>query len=362
MGIPFWKSALFFIAVTVFSGYLFPSQRELGMYYSASKNFNNARFYLEKQYHKDPGDENNARRYLRALIYNGEYALFERVTKKLLPENPNAFWLNEIMADYFEDKMDFREAGGYWFKLLAKDPEQGEVRDKIVSYCLRDKNTDLLIRVYEMEKARLPFNAEIYGELARLYCLKRMPGKAEKIYLEWLRQTPGDAGVSAKLAEVYECEGKADEALALYREIADRNPKNKEYALRVIEKLIFYKRGEELLDTLDQYTKRFPDSEEFPKMLADFYLRLGKREESVRMLKAFYETHPEYHKALASLGEIYFSMGNFTEARDTLRKYHEKTDGDYHSHHVLGDVLAALGDENGSRREYRQALDFIRER
>lgn len=362
MGIPFWKSVLFFLSIAVFSGYLFPSQRELGMYFSMSNNFNKARFYLEKQFHKDPSDENNSKRYLLALIYNGEYALFDRVSKKLLAQMPDSLWLNEVMANHFEDKMWFREASGHWFKMLEADPKQVDVWDKIVSYCIQSKNTDLLIRVYELAKARTRFKEDIYEELGRLYCLKKMAAEAERTYKEWLEHVPNSIRAKVKLAEIFEYEGKADDALRIYRDISDKNPKRKEYAMRVIERLIYYKRGEELMSTLESYSKRFPDEEDFPKMLSDLYLRMGKREESVEMLKAFYEKHPKYCKALASIGEIYYSMGDLERAKEYLRKYHEKIEGDYHSHHVLGDVLSALGDENGSQREYRQALELIRER
>jgi len=360
MGIALWKSLFFFVSVGIFSVYLFPTQRQLGLLFSRAHDFNQARFYLEKQFHRDPGDEKNTQRYLEALVYEGQNTLFERATKSLEKSYGNRLWFNKIQADFYEARMQFKEASGYWLEMIRLAPNSESVREKLISYYFYSKNSDALLSLYEFMKEHSRFNPDLYEEMTRLCFLKKLPGEAERICREWLAQAPHEAKIKLKLAEIDEYEGKINEALAIYREVADEYPQNRGYAMRTVERLFFYKRGEELLQVLEIYSKRFPDEEEFFRLLSELYMRSGRKADALQLLMTLHERNPSMHKLLETIAEIHYASGNFPEAEDYLVKYHEQTGGTYHSHHVLGDVLAALGDSKGSEKEYREALDLLR--
>ncbi|HNV86966.1 MAG TPA: tetratricopeptide repeat protein [Candidatus Omnitrophota bacterium] len=360
MGIAFWKSLLFFLGVGIFSVYLFPTQRQLGLLLSKARDFDQARFYLEKQFHRDPGDVRNTQRYLKALMYDEQDVLFERAARMLEKSYGDQLWFNEIQADFYESKMQFEKASGYWLKMIRLDPRLETVREKLISHYFYSRDSDGLLNLYEFEKGHAAFNPRLYEELVRLCLLKKLPEKAALICREWLEHSPRDAKIQLRLAEIREYEGKTDEALAIYRQVADEYPQNRAYAAQVVDRLFFYKRGAELLRVLEIYSKRFPNEEEFFKLLSDLYVRSGKKEDAIRLLRALYERNPSKYKLMELIAEIYFGEGDFSEARSYLEQYHEKTGGTYHSHHVLGDVMAALGDSKGSEKEYRRALELLR--
>ena len=77
MGIPLWKSALFFVILISFSIFLFPTKRERGFLYWKAGLFDKAESYLASQHETNPEDLANAIRYLESLAYYGRYDLWQ---------------------------------------------------------------------------------------------------------------------------------------------------------------------------------------------------------------------------------------------------------------------------------------------
>ena len=95
------------------------------------------------------------------------------------------------------------------------------------------------------------------------------------------------------------------------------------------------------------------------ELRAELYLLLGMKSKALDTLEMIYKRFPLDPDRMVTMGEMYYEQKNYKKATEILRSYHEKTDGDHHSHHLYGDVLAALGDREGSRREYKKALDIL---
>lgn len=364
MGVPLWRSILFFVLIAAFGIMLFPSQRETGKLYAQAGFFDKARFYLEKQFHQDPTDIANAKRYLESLLYHRENAVFTRTIKKLLKLNPDSITLLEIAANFYADNMDYEQASIYWMKIVREappSPKVDDVKEKLIAYCMLEKKYDTLISIYNLEIDKERGNLDTYYELARLYALERKLPETISTYNALLVKYPDESPVKERLAELYEFSDEIDKAITLYREVAKSEPGNKNYALRLIEVLLKYKKNEEALNALEIFSKRFPGEKQFVELLAEIYIRSGRREEAITLMENLYLKDPENYVLLRTLGQLYYDANQHTKAFETLRRYNEKTGGDATSHHLLGDLFADMGDTSGSRREYEKALELIQQ-
>ncbi|MDD5218784.1 MAG: tetratricopeptide repeat protein [Candidatus Omnitrophica bacterium] len=361
MGIPLWKSLAFFLTIVVFSVKLFPSERQIGLYYAKAQYLERARFYLARQFYQDPGDIQNTLRYLKSLAYNDEDELFEHIGIKAVRLNPYCIELYYVMARFYEDHMRDDKASGYWEEIVRLSPKDTDTRTKLLSYYILAKETEKLMRYDAAEIARGNAPVDTYHQLGRLYCLKNMPREAEKIYLALLQKYPQDALAKIRLSELYEFTGDFDTAIRYFRMMVQENPQNKDYALRYAGLLMNHGAPEEAMSFIEKSVEQFPDDQNLLILLSDLFVSQKQTDKAIALLEAMYARNPNQSGILKSLGALYFDAKNYEKAKEMLERYHRKEDGDYHTHHILGDVLAALGEKNGSRREYEKALKLIRE-
>jgi len=360
VGIPWWKSALFFVSIAVFGIALFPSQRETGKLFSETGSLDKARFYLEKQFHRDPADLANTVRYLDSLRYHNEDIVFERSVKRLERLFAGNLEFLDVVARFYEDNYDYGKACKYWFEMLKIDPNLKDIREKLISTALLSKDFAHLIGLYNFEISRGYAGPEDYYALARLYSLERNSARARDIYERLLGKYPEESNAKVLLADIYEVSGEPDKAIALYGKLINGSPDNINYALKYIDLLIKAKKDNEAMEALEIFSRRFSSDSRFVRLLSDMYVKLGKRKEAIGLLEELYRRDPENYIVLKSLGDLYMDTRDYEKALEVLNAYNEKTGGDYHSHHVLGDVLSAMGDKTGGEREYREALGLIR--
>jgi len=359
MNIPLWRSILFFIAVGLFGVALFPSEREMGYLYSRSGELDKARLHLERQFHEDPGDLENATRYLRSLDTPTDVRLFEKVGARLTKLYPDRIDFYAVMAKHYEDLMRFDKASEHWLMMLGVDPRLGEVRDKVLSYYAVHKMNGEAIRFFEREVARGAAPDDYY-RLGRLYALEGRVSDAAALYRSMLGKFPAEERAKVLLAQAYESLKEADKAVALYRDVYEAHRGDADSALAFVDTLMRHGREKEALGVLEDVMRSSARGGTVMALRRDIYGRLGKTSDGVSFLEKLRRSEPGNHELLRSLGEIYADKGEHGRAIEALRSYHEKTGGDYHSHHVLGDALAATGDTAGSEREYREALRLIR--
>ena len=360
MGISILRSLSFFAVILICGVMLFPSGREMGKLFTESGAIDKARFYLEKQFHNDPSDTANTRRYLDSMLLEGQLSLVERAGRRLLTIYPDDIAIIKILAELYENNMDYDKASIYWLRVLQLDHQAEETRQRLLSYYIAGKHHDKLMSLYEQRVRAGSVGADMYYGLARLYAVYGRQDDAAAIYSRMLLLFPGETAAKIKMAQYYEYKDQIQDAISIYSQIVEENPQDVWYAFMLLDRFRRYKKYEEALKALELFVLRFPDNDSFIMSLSDIYIRMGRGEDALQLLQRSYERDPDNHRVIRSIGEIYFDMKDYTNALEALRIYHDKTGGDYRSHHVLGDIYSAIGDAAGSEREYRKALELIR--
>lgn len=357
MGISLWKSILFFLIILICGIFLFPSHRQVGLVYTQAKKFAFAVPYLQTQYQKQPKDFLNARRYLLALLYQGNFKKFEEVARKLEKQSPRDPQLLGLLAEFYESQMQYEKASLYWERLLALNPTDQEIKDRLAAYYMNYKKNSSLLDFYQRE---LPFQKtpDMYYALAQLYSAKKDMRAMEEIYIAILKKFPGEEAAKRKLADSYEYAGQVDQAIVLLRELFEENPEDPEYAQRLVAKLLDKNEKQSAIEVLDEIAKRFAGQERMLLSVCESLLRAGDKSRAEQVLNGIGQLNPQ-SPYLGRIGELYFQLEKFEQAKETLRRFNEQTGGTYHSHHVLGDILASAGDIDSSRREYERALELI---
>ncbi len=351
---------LFFFTVLLISACLVPSERELGLFYSVSRSFDIASFYLSRRFHQDPSDRLNSHRYLRALFESGRYPVLLRASRMLARRFPAESYVPEILANYYESRLDAKTAAVYWEAVITLDSKRGDIRDKLISLYNLSKNTEGLIRVYKMLINQNPRSPELYAGIGRLYALQGDGPRAAAYYKEWLKLAPQDRRAWVKLASLYDGLGDIRRAKRFYERMRLHYPKDIQVSRMLVAFFFRTKAFIEAERLLGQLIMEFPDEREFYEGMAD--LMIGRRafQEALRMLDRLLTRFPEDFRYRVRRVEIEIATGHWEQARKDLETYHEKTGGDYHSYHLLGDVLQHFGDLKGSQKAYRVALAKIR--
>lgn len=361
MGISFWKTVLFFLILMILGVLVFPSPRSMGLFYAKSRKFTDALPYLERQYERNTTDVLNTVRYLEALKYDGQFSIFEKTAAQALKISEKEWRLHEVLANYYEGRLQMAQASDHWRTILELNPELNDVEEKLKAYYLLNKRYERAIAIYkeQIRKSKVPL--DLYYELAQLHALKRKWAETENAYLEIIRQFPGEADARLKLADMYEAKGEEDKALEFYRELNTLFPDKVDFVERFLVKLIETNRWADVKALLANYKNKFQNDSAFLSLLSGAYMDLNDKKEALRLLELLAQKNSLGTTDLSRLGELYFDFKEYAKARDFLNQYHEKTGGDYHSHHVLGDCLVALGDRDGGYREYEKALELIRQ-
>jgi tetratricopeptide (TPR) repeat protein len=360
MGIPFWKSVSFFVVMLWISLRLFPSNRELGLYYSASQGFDVARFYLAKQFYHNPADQANTIRYLRSLESAGNTREFEHALEKLYRMQKNPVFVHRIAADYYERRENLEEAARHWVLILRKDPSLKDVRSKFVSFCLLNHHAEQLMDFYDDEVREGIASLQTYYDLGRLYLLAKRTEDAQWVYKSLLERYPQESLAQLQLIRIFEYEGKLDAAARLYLQLAAEYPREEKIVLECADFLVRHERFTEAAELVRGAAPRFPNSQRMSYLLVDILYRTGDKQGAVAILEKLHAEGKIKLPALKTMGEIYSEQKQYLKAQGILKEYHEKTGGDYRSHHILGDVLSGLGDKSGGRREYEEALKLLR--
>jgi len=360
MGISIWRSLVFFMAVGAFGLFLFPSQRELGKVYAEAGIFDTARFYLEKQYHSDPGDLANTLRYLMSLQDHGESRLFERVADRTSAMFPDSIRLKTFLGGYYEGDLQMDKAAVCWDGVVRLDPTDQDALWKVIAYYQYTKKYDALIGLYEHLIQKGFASIEMYYALGRLYSLRRDAGKALTTYTRLLEEHPHEEIARVRLAETYEFIGEKRKAALLYRELTKLRPDDSTIWDKAANGFLSTGDHGKLNEVIREFSLLFPNSPRMVTMLTDYYQRHGKDAKMIVILESLLTGEDDNPYVIKALGEIYYDRGDHDRSRKMIERYNAETGGDYKSHHILGDILTAMGDADGGRREYEKALELLR--
>jgi len=359
MRIPLWQVILFLGVVIFLSIRLFPSGREMGLFYYKSKNYNQVEEYLAKQFRGDPTDLANAFRYLSALRENGKFKLLEKESKKLLETYPENYEVHEFMAGFFDDQLMSVKASEHWIKMLELRPHQEDIVRNLAYYYFFSKDYSALIELYERE---LPYNADdpdFYYDLARFYSLSRNLPKTKEVYELLVKNFPKDIEAKRQLAQILEIMGEIPVALSLYRDVAQEMSKNEYNSAELLEKLLTYHEEKEALELAQQLIERFQNTQPLLEVVAGFFSELQNQTEWMTLLEQFHARNPSEPISLRLLGEAYYNDKKYDLSLNLLKKLHDIDRCDYYSHYLMASIYETFEKSVEARDEYQLALRHL---
>jgi len=304
MGIPWWKSALFFMAILLLSIAIFPTGRQLGKFYHYSKNFDDADLYLSSRYDRDPSDEGNSQRYLSSLLFFKDFDKFEEISDELLTVIPESFLLHEVVARYHEERMRYQEASFHWDKMLELMPIDANVRDKLVSYYSINQQYDKLIKVYERDISVAANNLDSYYSLALLYSLRHDITNAKRIYSKIIEDFPYERKSKIRLAQLHEYSGDVALAISLYRRVSEENPEDRSAMVALGNKLLSYSEVDGFMSFLERFQGKYPGDTLYYDEQASLYLGIKDRINAIALIEKEYLRSPDNLALLFSMGEL----------------------------------------------------------
>ena len=367
MGIPIWKSALFFLVVSILGISLIPSDREIGRFHADNNDSEEALQYLELRYDKNPYDINNTHRYLLSLLNNGEYPKLENVSKEITRKLQDSYLINSLIARYHYERWQLDEASIYWFNMLQsndlesqKQEDVEEIRSQLISYYRLIGDYNRLIDLYEYELKQKD-NLTTYYALAKIYSIKKDAENAIFIYSKITRLYPQETNARKYLGTIYEHFEEKEQALEIYQGLAEDFPMTKEFDILLGEKLLQFDKDEEFKNFITFFKSKYPKDHTFRENEIGL-MSTAKYEEKIAManiLEESYKNNPNNSLLLLELGAIYNSTKQYQKAYDKLQEYISQTGGSSRAYHILGDVLFQLGVYHASQGSYRKALEFL---
>ncbi len=339
MGIRVWKSILFFACILFVAYELFPSGRMMGRLYLQGQEFDKAVFYLEKQYHQDPSDTANCRRYLEALLEKGDMKNFEKVAREITARHFDTADIQEILARYYESILDIDSAAACWKRILQHDIKQEDVRDQLIAYLLDRKQYRDLAEVYERWIAAGDAPVDIYYELGRIYLHEKDMVRARRVYRDLILKVPDEFDANFFLALTYESTGDTAQAVEVYCKLFEMSGITEERECMLADKLIELKQYEIAKARLLALRKKYPNSIRELELLGSLYMRTGEKDAAYDIYKKIYESFPGQTSALKEMASFEFDRGHYDAAAELLRMYLKNNGDDSDAAAFLASIL-----------------------
>ncbi len=356
MRISWWQTVIFSLVVIVLALKLFPSGREMGLFYFKSKEYAQVEKYLRDQFHKDPKDLANAFRYLTTLNENGKFDLFEEEGQKLLAVYPEDLKVLRFMAKFYEDRMMLAKACAQWLKIFELDREDKKVRQKIIAYYQSAKDYKTLIRLYREQVNQDEANANTYYDLARFYSLTDQLKDTRATYEQLAKAYPDDVKAKRKLAELLELMNDIDGALNLYGQIAQQTPKDQNNQAQFLEKLLFYKRQKDAFDFVAQIINQFTSIQPIVQVVSGYAGKWRDQQEWQTMMDMFYQRDSDDPITVRLLAELFYNEKDYEKAISLLAELHDRDYCDYYTHYLMGNTYNFLLNYDEARQQYQLAL------
>ena len=362
MRIPFWQSLLFFLVIIFLGIKLFPSGREMGIFYFKSRDYAQVEMYLKEQFYKDPKDLANAFRYLGTLDENGKFDLFEQEGQKILAVYPENSKVRQFMAKFYEDRLMLAKAAQQWTKILDIEPDNEKYLNKLIAYDQSNKNYGELIRIYEDQVKKADAAPENYYELARLYAVNHRLSKAKAMYEELVVRYPKDSKAKRKLAELLEILSDVDGALDLYRQIAEADPKDQSAYAQFLEKLLFFNRQNDAFNLMTKTIQGFKDIRPFVQVVSGYSGKWRDKEEWQALLDIFYQRDSQDPITIRLLAELFYNEKDYEKALSLLTELHNRDYCDYYTHYLMGNAYSFLSDRESAQNQYNLAMKHYERR
>ncbi len=359
MGIPLWRSILFFLLILAAAFRLFPSDRQMGLYFSRSPVLENAEFHLARQYHNHPEDTSNTLRYFQALALSGQYEILDRLAAPLLRRDPNNLVLLKIAAESREARLDMAGAALYWRRILELRPKDTDLKERLMGFYINRKmfrESISLLQFFILQKS-VSMDERLF--LGDLFFQNRQPDEALAVYQDLLKNHPGNADALIRSAQIYEYQKKPDDALAAYAAAARENPGQRELVKLYADQLLLRQRGNEALEILRPLSDRFPLDASLAAETARLLERQPLSPENLAWLENASKRFPDEEPLSLSLAGAYLNLNRPAEAIAVLTAAAARQSGRLEIEKRLADAFLASGQNETAAQRYQALLGSL---
>jgi len=163
-------------------------------------------------------------------------------------------------------------------------------------------------------------NRKMAKAIASIYAKTGESQKAEKIFIDIIREAPKDANSYDLYAYFLESEGRYEEALENYKKAYQLDPDNSGIAFRLGDTYFEIGRYREAVEFFKKAKESFSDDIEIIKRLAESYSELGDYNSAIEEYKSIIKRIPRHVSSRIQIGNAYVKLRQYK----TAEKYYQE--------------------------------------
>jgi len=150
--------------------------------------------------------------------------------------------------------------------------------------------------------------------IASLYAKTGESEKAEKIFIDIIKEAPKDANSYDLYAYFLESEGRYTEALENYKKAYQLDPDNSGIAFRLGNTYFELGRYREAVEFFKKAKGTFSEDVEIIKKLAESYSELGEHKKAIEEYESIIKIIPQHVSSRIQIGNAYVKLGQYRTA------------------------------------------------
>jgi len=257
----------------------------------------------------------------------GNISEAEAAYEKILEQEPDNKFANQLLGGIALQKGDFDRAYKYIIKALAIDPNNEELNSNIGIALVKLQRFDEAIKHFNQALIDQPNYASAHNGLGTALREQGNPMKALVHHIQALESRPNDYRMRNNYANTLQKLGRTDEAIEQYNLALDEATGDP--------------------DTLYN--------------LGVLYEQLGQLDKAHDSYEKSLKTNPNHLDANFNLGNVQQNMGQIEVAKESYTKVIELKPDHAKAHVNLGHTLLKLDDKKGAENYWRQALEINEE-
>ena len=245
--------------------------------------------------------------------------------KMAADNSPENVWYLKLLAELYQENMQFNESIGIMEKLVKLYPNDLEYLYDLALAHLLIGNYDKSIDVYNQIEYKIGVTEEISIQKQKIYQRLKKPEKAieemERLCAAW----PQETRYKSILAELYIANGMEEKALQTYLDIAKSDPNNAYIQISLSD---YYRKKGEKDKSFEHLKLGFANpyldiDTKVQILLAYFSVKEyydEQKEEAMELAALLVESHPDDARAYSIQADLYYQDENWAAARTSLRK------------------------------------------
>ncbi len=238
-------------------------------------------------------------------------------------------------GDAFFAAGEFAKAAEAYKIESRSDPENTELRQKLVNSLLASGRDDEAIATYR-EAARLhPENAEFRYNLGILYEKKGLHDEAVVEYKQTLKSSE-NVDVRYRLANIYTERGSLQQAIEQYRILLKGTPGDQELLLKLARAYTANGNVKDAVASLRDIVRLYPDRLEAHRELVTIYKKANQQDDLEKEYREIIRLKKDDMDVRNALTSIYVKKKNYAELVTLLKENVDMAPQDNTQHYKLG--------------------------